>query len=70
VASLDRVNIVVCNAGIGGESSNSSDYSDEGWHQIVGVNLNGAFFTQRGQLGIGNCACLSARARRVRSIPD
>jgi NAD(P)-dependent dehydrogenase (short-subunit alcohol dehydrogenase family) len=47
VASLGRVDITVCNAGIGGESSTSADYSDQGWHQVIGVNLNGVFFTQR-----------------------
>lgn len=47
IASLGRVDIVVCNAGIGGEASNSGDYSDQGWQQIIGVNLNGVFYTQR-----------------------
>ncbi|HZX98889.1 MAG TPA: SDR family NAD(P)-dependent oxidoreductase [Dermatophilaceae bacterium] len=47
VASLGRVDIAVCNAGIGGESSTSADYSDKGWQQVIGVNLNGVFFTQR-----------------------
>lgn len=47
VANLGRVDIAVCNAGIGGEASTSGDYSDEGWHQVIGINLNGVFFTQR-----------------------
>jgi NAD(P)-dependent dehydrogenase (short-subunit alcohol dehydrogenase family) len=47
VASLGRVDIAVCNAGIGGEASTSGDYSDEGWHKVIGINLNGVFFTQR-----------------------
>jgi NAD(P)-dependent dehydrogenase (short-subunit alcohol dehydrogenase family) len=47
VANLDRVDITVCNAGVGGESSTSGDYSDDGWHKVIGVNLNGVFFTQR-----------------------
>jgi NAD(P)-dependent dehydrogenase (short-subunit alcohol dehydrogenase family) len=47
VSNLGRVDIVLCNAGIGGEASTSGDYSDQGWHQVIGVNLNGVFFTQR-----------------------
>ncbi|SDI14881.1 NAD(P)-dependent dehydrogenase, short-chain alcohol dehydrogenase family [Actinokineospora alba] len=47
VATLGRVDIAVCNAGIGGEASPSGDYSDEGWHQVIGINLDGVFFTQR-----------------------
>ncbi|WP_436498267.1 SDR family NAD(P)-dependent oxidoreductase [Actinokineospora sp. HUAS TT18] len=47
VAALGRVDIAVCNAGIGGEANQSGDYSDTGWHQVVKVNLDGVFFTQR-----------------------
>ena len=47
VTTLGRVDIAVCNAGIGGESSTSGEYSDQGWHQVIGVNLDGVFFTQR-----------------------
>ena len=47
VANLGRVDITVCNAGIGGEASISGDYSDQGWNLVIGVNLNGVFFTQR-----------------------
>lgn len=47
VAELGRVDIAVCNAGIGGEANNSADYSDEGWHKVIAVNLDGVFFTLR-----------------------
>jgi NAD(P)-dependent dehydrogenase (short-subunit alcohol dehydrogenase family) len=47
VTTLGRVDITVCNAGIGGEMSPSGDYSDEGWLKVIGINLNGVFFTQR-----------------------
>lgn len=47
VADLGRVDIAVCNAGIGGEANNSADYSDEGWHKVIAVNLDGVFFTLR-----------------------
>ena len=45
--ALDRVDIVVANAGIGGESKPTAEYSDASWHQVIGVNLDGAFYTQR-----------------------
>jgi 2-dehydro-3-deoxy-L-rhamnonate dehydrogenase (NAD+) len=44
---LGRVDIVVANAGIGGEQKPTAEYSDEGWHQVIGVNLDGVFYTQR-----------------------
>jgi NAD(P)-dependent dehydrogenase (short-subunit alcohol dehydrogenase family) len=45
--ALGRVDIVVANAGIGGESKPTAEYSDASWHQVIGVNLDGAFYTQR-----------------------
>jgi 2-dehydro-3-deoxy-L-rhamnonate dehydrogenase (NAD+) len=47
VATLGRVDIAVCNAGIGGEANTSADYSDDGWHKVIAVNLDGVFFTLR-----------------------
>jgi len=47
VEHLGHVDIAVCNAGIGGEALNSGDYTDEGWHQVIGINLDGVFYTQR-----------------------
>jgi NAD(P)-dependent dehydrogenase (short-subunit alcohol dehydrogenase family) len=47
VERLGRVDIAVANAGIGGESAASADYSNESWHQVIGVNLDGVFYTQR-----------------------
>lgn len=47
VDELGRVDISVCNAGIGGEANTSGDYSDEGWLKVIGINLNGVFYTQR-----------------------
>ncbi|WP_457253144.1 SDR family NAD(P)-dependent oxidoreductase [Pedococcus sp. P5_B7] len=47
VTALGHVDIAVCNAGIGGEANTSGDYTDQGWHKVIGINLNGVFFTQR-----------------------
>jgi NAD(P)-dependent dehydrogenase (short-subunit alcohol dehydrogenase family) len=44
---LGHVSIAVCNAGIGGEALASGDYTDEAWHQVIGINLDGVFYTQR-----------------------
>jgi 2-dehydro-3-deoxy-L-rhamnonate dehydrogenase (NAD+) len=44
---LGQVDIVVANAGIGGEQKPTAEYSDAGWRQVIGVNLDGVFYTQR-----------------------
>ncbi len=46
-STLGRVDIVVGNAGIGGEQKPTAEYSDAAWHQVIGVNLDGVFYTQR-----------------------
>jgi NAD(P)-dependent dehydrogenase (short-subunit alcohol dehydrogenase family) len=45
--ALGQVDIVVANAGIGGETKSTAEYSDASWHQVIGVNLDGVFYTQR-----------------------
>ena len=45
--ALGRVDIVVANAGIGGEQKPTAEYSDASWHKVIGVNLDGVFYTQR-----------------------
>jgi NAD(P)-dependent dehydrogenase (short-subunit alcohol dehydrogenase family) len=45
--TFGRVDVVVANAGIGGEAKPSAEYSDAAWHQVIGVNLDGVFYTQR-----------------------
>ena len=47
VSDLGRVDIVVANAGIGGEMNPTAEYSDDSWHKVIGVNLDGVFYTQR-----------------------
>lgn len=47
VEHLGHVDIAVCNAGIGGEALSSGDYTDEAWHKVIGINLDGVFYTQR-----------------------
>ena len=47
VDALGRVDIVVANAGLGGEIKSTAEYSDASWHRVIGVNLDGVFYTQR-----------------------
>lgn len=49
---LGRVDIVVANAGVGGEALVTGEYSDEGWHHIIRVNLDGVFFTDRAAIRV------------------
>ena len=45
--TLGHVDVAVCNAGIGGAAVPSADYTDEQWRQVMSVNLDGVFYTQR-----------------------
>ncbi|MGA0540914.1 SDR family NAD(P)-dependent oxidoreductase [Neotabrizicola sp. VNH66] len=41
------LHLLVNNAGIGGPSAPTGDYPIDGWHQVIGVNLNAVFFGLR-----------------------
>ena len=47
IGKLGHVSVVVASAGIGGQQAPSGDYTDEGWHRVISVNLDGVFYTQR-----------------------
>jgi NAD(P)-dependent dehydrogenase (short-subunit alcohol dehydrogenase family) len=47
LSTLGHVDVMVCNAGIGGAALTSGDYSDEAWREVIRVNLDGVFYTQR-----------------------
>ena len=50
IDTYGQLDIAVNNAGIGGESKPTGEYSLESWHQVMGVNLHGVFYGLRYQL--------------------
>jgi NAD(P)-dependent dehydrogenase (short-subunit alcohol dehydrogenase family) len=47
VERLPRLDVLVCCAGVGGESLHSEDVSDEEWRRVHAINLDGVFFANR-----------------------
>jgi len=47
VKQLGGLDIAVNNAGIGGTSCKSGDYTTEDWLNVINVNFNGVFYCQR-----------------------
>jgi 3-oxoacyl-[acyl-carrier protein] reductase len=47
VAELPRLDILVCAAGVGGESVHTEDVTDAEWEFVHAVNLNGVFYANR-----------------------
>ena len=50
VERLPRLDVLVCCAGIGGDSLHTEDVSDEEWDRVHAINLNGVFFANRAAL--------------------
>jgi 3-oxoacyl-[acyl-carrier protein] reductase len=47
VDALPRLDILVCAAGVGGDSLHTEDVTDEEWTRVHAVNLNGTFYANR-----------------------
>jgi 3-oxoacyl-[acyl-carrier protein] reductase len=47
VAALPRLDILVCCAGVAGDSLHTVDVSDDEWARVHAINLNGVFYANR-----------------------
>ncbi len=47
IREFGRLDYACNNAGIGGESNLTGDYSVEGWQKIIDINLSGVFYCMR-----------------------
>jgi 3-oxoacyl-[acyl-carrier protein] reductase len=50
VASLDRLDVLVCAAGVGGDSLHVEDIPDDEWRRVHAINLDGTFYANRAAL--------------------
>lgn len=47
VEKLPRLDVLVCAAGVGGDSLHTEEVSDEEWRRVHAVNLDGVFYANR-----------------------
>jgi 3-oxoacyl-[acyl-carrier protein] reductase len=47
IAGLPRLDVLVCAAGVGGDSLHTEEVSDEEWERVHAINLNGVFYANR-----------------------
>jgi NAD(P)-dependent dehydrogenase (short-subunit alcohol dehydrogenase family) len=47
VAELERLDVLVCCAGVSGRSLNTVDVDDEEWRRVLAVNAGGTFYANR-----------------------
>jgi 3-oxoacyl-[acyl-carrier protein] reductase len=47
VAGLPRLDVLVCAAGVGGDSLHTVDVTDDEWARVHAINLNGVFYANR-----------------------
>src|SRR5919201_1523601 len=50
VERLPRLVVLVCCAGVGGDSLHTEEVSDEEWERVHAINLNGVFYANRAAL--------------------
>lgn len=50
VKHFGRLDAACNNAGIGGASALTGDYTDDDWHKLMGVNLHGVFYCMKYEL--------------------
>jgi NAD(P)-dependent dehydrogenase (short-subunit alcohol dehydrogenase family) len=50
LAKFDRLDFAVNSAGISGETNILAEHTLEGWDQVIGINLNGVFYSMRAEI--------------------
>ena len=50
VARLERLDILVCAAGVGGDSLHTDEISNDEWERVHAINLTGVFYANRAAL--------------------
>jgi 3-oxoacyl-[acyl-carrier protein] reductase len=46
-AELGRLDVLVCSAGVGGESLRTADVTDDEWNRVFAINCHGVFYANR-----------------------
>jgi 2-dehydro-3-deoxy-L-rhamnonate dehydrogenase (NAD+) len=47
VTRLPKLDVLVCSAGVGGNSLHTEEVTDEEWERVHAINLNGVFYANR-----------------------
>lgn len=47
VDTYGKLDVAVNNAGIGGDAAPLGDYTFEGWHKVIDINLNSVFYSMK-----------------------
>jgi 2-dehydro-3-deoxy-L-rhamnonate dehydrogenase (NAD+) len=47
IEQLPRLDVLVCSAGIAGDSVHTEEISDDEWNRVLSINLNGVFYANR-----------------------
>jgi 3-oxoacyl-[acyl-carrier protein] reductase len=50
IAKLERLDVLVCAAGVGGDSLHTEDISNAEWERVHAINLSGVFYANRAAL--------------------
>ena len=62
---LGRIDVLVCSAGVPGDSLRTVDVVDEEWRRVMGINADGVFYCNRAVLRDGRARLRTDRQRRL-----